>query len=119
MTVLFKDKEFECKCGCGLGIKDFRPSSIDRIHVARRIAGVSFVLNSAIRCPQHNAEVSKIGKTSSHLTGAFDIRCTLPRERFLIIDGLIKAGFTRLGVAKTFIHADDDPDKDQRVCWLY
>jgi len=116
---MFKDSEFDCKCGCGMGKKDFRPESIDRIFLARRIAGIPFVLNSAIRCAKHNKDVSKIGDTSSHLSGAFDIKCPDSRSRFIIIDALLKAGFTRIGIAKTFIHADDDPDKDQNVEWLY
>ena len=116
---MFQDHEFNCKCGCGLGKQDFRPETLDRIYLARRIAGIPFILNSAIRCSEHNNKVSFIGDNSSHLTGAFDIRCDDSRSRFIMIDALIKAGFTRIGISKTFIHADDDPKKEPRLIWTY
>jgi hypothetical protein len=36
-----------------------------------------------------------------------------------IVRGLLDAGFTRIGIAKTFIHADDDAESPQQVMWLY
>jgi len=48
-----------------------------------------------------------------------DIHCTNSRGRAIIIDALRKAGFTRFGIGNTFIHTDNDPDKDPDVMWLY
>jgi len=72
---------------------------------ARELAGVPFKINSGYRCEKHNKEV---GSTSrNHTSGnAADIACTDGPTRFKIVRGLIAAGFKRIGVAKTFIHAD-------------
>ena len=57
---------------------------------------------------------------SSHQKGiAADIKSRSSRNRSAILDGLIKAGFTRIGIGKTWIHVDNDPLKARRVTWLY
>jgi hypothetical protein len=116
----FKDSDFQCHCNqCGLGIDDMNPGSVDRLQVARELAGVHFVLTRAVSCDSHNQKVGG-SSTSSHLSGhAFDIACANDAHRWKIIDGLVKAGFTRIGVRKDFIHADDDPAKNQERLWVY
>jgi len=37
----------------------------------------------------------------------------------LIVEALFDAGFTRIGIAKTFIHADCDIELPQEVLWMY
>ena len=113
----FKDSEFECKCGCGLGRENFRPKSLDRLYNARKMANIPFVLLSAMRCPEHNKDI-KGKENSAHLRGAFDIRVANSHDRFIILQSLILAGFTRIGVYKTFIHADDDPTLPKEMTWL-
>lgn len=112
----FKNEEFNCPC-CNEHHIDF--DTIDKLISARTYAGIPFVINSGWRCEKHNAEVG--GKdTSSHLYGkAIDIKAVGSRNRYLIIYGLIHAGFNRIGIAKTFIHADTDHNKDDKVVWLY
>lgn len=112
----FKASEFGCPEGTDICMsREF----IEKLDKARGIAGVSFKLNSAYRTPEHNAEVG--GKPdSAHCKGlAVDIHCIGSRERFLILCALIEVGFTRIGIAKTFIHVDDDKSKDPEVVWLY
>ena len=48
---------------------------------------------------------------------AVDIACDDSVTRQKIVSGLIKAGFTRIGISKTFIHADNDLKTD--AIWLY
>ena len=50
---------------------------------------------------------------------AADIACSASLDRFTIVDALIDAGFNRLGIAKSFIHVDSDPDKAPYVIWTY
>jgi zinc D-Ala-D-Ala carboxypeptidase len=86
---------------------------------ARGISGIPFKINSGYRTIEHNYEVG--GKpNSSHIIGkAADISVQGSRQRWIIIDSLIKAGFNRIGVAKTFIHVDSDEHKDPDVLWTY
>ena len=113
----FKPSEFKCKCGCGLGFKDMKPSLIQRIEYARLVAGKAFVINSAIRCKAHNTAIEG-RENSAHLTGfAVDIKATNSKTRYAVIRGLVQAGFRRIGIYDSFIHADCDPSKPQDVSW--
>lgn len=113
----FKDEKLACKCGCGKN--NFKKSTRKRLNRARDIAGVPFIVNSACRCAEHNRKVGS-KPTSSHLVGvAMDIRAEDSVTRFAVLEGLMKAGFKRIGIHKDFIHADDDPTKPPRVAWMY
>lgn len=92
---------------------------LQRLDEAREYAGIPFIINSAWRSEEDNKRVG--GKpNSSHLKGlAVDIKATSSRQRGLILDALRSVGFSRIGIAKTFIHVDMDFDKDQDVTWLY
>ena len=90
-----------------------------KLDEARELAGVPFKINSAFRTPEHNTKIG--GKpNSSHLKGlAVDISVTNSRHRFIVLEALIKVGFNRIGIAKSFIHVDDDKDKSNEVVWVY
>ena len=86
---------------------------------ARESSSVPFKINSAYRSEKHNQRVGG-KKNSSHLVGkAADISCTDSRSRWIIISALQKAGFNRIGIAKSFIHVDSDKDKAADVIWTY
>lgn len=117
MAKYFSLDEFKCPCGCGQNdmVFDF----LARLEAARAGAGIPFVINSGFRCAEHNRAV---GGTilSSHMFGlAVDIDVPNSRARFKILESLVRAGFTRIGVGENFIHVDDDPKKDTQVVWLY
>lgn len=92
---------------------------ISMLDVARKKYGKSMTINSGYRTIEHNA---KVGGTpaSSHTKGlAVDIACTNSTDRFKLEGILREVGFKRIGIAKTFIHADIDKDKAQNVLWTY
>tara|TARA_R110000824_G_scaffold49549_4_gene139130 strand:- start:6580 stop:6945 length:366 start_codon:yes stop_codon:yes gene_type:complete len=90
---------------------------------ARDLAGITFKINSGYRTEaKNNAIYKSLGKTpikSSHLQGfAADIHCNNSQDRLRILNALIQNGFKRIGIAKTFIHCDNDPLKVNAV-WIY
>ena len=113
----FKPEEWACKCGCGDQKMD--EEFIQMINIARSFSDIPFVINSGKRCRKHNKnEGSK--PTSSHLKGmAADISCLSSYDRFRIIEGVVDAGFMRVGIGDGFIHVDNDNTKDPEVIWLY
>ena len=85
---------------------------------AREIAGIPFIINSAYRSPEHPLSIKN--PSSSHIKGlAVDIKATDSKTRFKIVKALIQVGFTRIGIADTFIHVDLDLDKTKNVIWTY
>jgi uncharacterized protein YcbK (DUF882 family) len=114
----FEISEFDSPDEIGSG-KYMQSSTLQMLDDARSIAGIPFKINSGFRSKSHNAYVGG-KKYSSHCYGyAVDIHCTDSRSRFIIIDSLLKAGFDRIGIADTFIHVDNDPEKDPDVIWTY
>lgn len=106
--------EFSCPC-CGEVQMDYE--QIEMLDEARELAGVPFKVNSGYRCKKHNENVGG-SPNSSHPKGyATDIAVRDSESRFKILKALLEVGFTRIGVYKTFIHCDNDPDKPQGVCW--
>lgn len=112
----FNIDEFKCPC-CGANL--ISEELIERLDQARELAGVPFTVSSGYRCKEHNAAVGG-SSTSSHLLGlAVDIVVDGGSNRFKVVDALLKVGFTRVGVAKSFVHADIDKAKVQNVLWTY
>lgn len=85
---------------------------------AREVSGIPFIINSAYRSPEHPLSIKN--PSSSHIKGlAVDIKATDSKTRFKIVQALMTVGFTRIGIADTFIHVDLDLDKTQNVIWTY
>ena len=98
----FKYEDFACLC---CGANKTNPVFIDMLDAARGFAGVPFIINSGYRCPVHNQAVGS--SADNHPAGeAADIRCTDGPARMKIVEGLIRAGFRRIGFHRGFIHAD-------------
>ena len=118
LVVYFKPHEFACKCGCGAGLSQMEKALLWRLNYARKLAGIPFVITSALRCELHNRRVGG-SKTSSHLYGfAVDIRTKNKFVQQRILKALKAAGFLRIGVAKKFIHVDVDYNKPP-ANWKY
>lgn len=114
----FTESEFrKCTPSCSLQDMDWRLMS--KLDYARELAGIPFVLNSCYRSPAWEASHGRNG-SSSHCKGlAVDIRCRTYSNRWKVVNALIKAGFTRIGIGKTYVHADIDATKTQNVIWDY
>lgn len=117
----FSQKEIACRCGCGADNVSDR--FMRKLEVARIASGIPYVTSCICRCPVHNKAVGG-SDTSSHMSTkeveckATDITYNSSVQRLLIVEGLLKAGIRRIGIAKTFIHADDDEHKSPCI-WLY
>lgn len=111
----FTKEEMACPC-CGKSEMD--RGFMDRLNMARSLAGVPFKINSAYRCRNHNYIVG--GKRdSAHTKGyAADIACTSSLFRHKILKALRAVRFNRIGIYKTFIHVDCDLDKVEDVTWV-
>ncbi len=117
MSKWFKLSDFTCRDECGKN--NISPMLVDMLDAARDEAGIPFVINRGCSCVKHNAEVGG-SETSSHLPGlAIDIGCKTSKERWLIVNALVGAGFRRIGIGETFIHADMDGSKPQNIIYLY
>jgi len=115
----FKESEFACKC-CGQG--GIQQSTREKAESARNIAGVPFIINSGYRCPVNQGKLIEAGLselTSSHPKGyAIDVSATESHQRYRILLGLLKAGFNRIEIRGTWLHADDDPDKPPNLIFF-
>ena len=92
---------------------------LNKLSKARELAAIGFKITSGYRSPQHNEKVGGV-PSSSHTNGhAVDIYAPTSTQKYLIINSLLQVGFNRIGVAKNFIHVDDDPSKSEDVIWTY
>lgn len=90
-----------------------------KLDLARRISNIPYEPTSGFRTIDHELKMDRDG-SSSHTKGiAIDLKAQYSRQRFLILKGLLEAGFTRIGIGEDFIHVDDDKEKDQHVVWHY
>tara|TARA_R110000822_G_scaffold99831_1_gene224979 strand:+ start:230 stop:580 length:351 start_codon:yes stop_codon:yes gene_type:complete len=113
----FESYEFDCPKLPNSGI-NMDNAFLQMLDDARGIAGIPFKITSGYRSVAHNKSVGGV-QNSSHLVGkAADIAVGSGSERYIILNALIKANFKRLGVAKSFIHCDNDESKPNSI-WTY
>tara|TARA_R110002012_G_scaffold197522_2_gene366100 strand:+ start:23774 stop:24136 length:363 start_codon:yes stop_codon:yes gene_type:complete len=114
----FKLSEFDSPDAVGSG-EMMEPEFLDMLDLARDIAGFPFIITSGFRSIAHNRAVRGV-KNSSHMMGwAADLSCTSSKRRFLMVEALMDAGFTRIGIGSNFIHCDCDPNKTGLLIWTY
>lgn len=114
----FDLSEFDSPDEPGSG-ENMKASTLDLLNKTRHKAGFPFHISSGVRSEAHNERVGGVSG-SSHTKGwAVDVRCSNSSDRFKIIKCALEAGFTRIGVGKSFVHLDNDPDKPSNVIWTY
>ncbi len=92
---------------------------LNKLSKARELAAIGFKITSGYRSPAHNEKVGGVPSSSHTIGRAVDIYAPTSRQKYIIINALLQAKFNRIGVAKNFIHVDDDPSKDEDVIWTY
>ena len=113
----FTESEFVCD-----GVNCFDKMNhdlLEKLDIARDMCGFPFKITSSWRSPEYNAKVGG-KKSSAHLNGnACDLACTNSTTRMYMIEALLTAGFTRIGISNRFIHVDVDEELPQNVIWTY
>lgn len=115
-------ESLEC-ISLGLCVPPCQVSDMDQdflmfLLAAQRLYGKKFKINSAFRSVAHEKKQGRNG-LSSHCKGvAVDIACTDHVDRLRLVRSLVRVGFLRIGIAKTFIHVDYDKSKSASL-WLY
>lgn len=109
----FKIEEFACPC---CKVQKMDQVVMDKIDLIRAKMDTPLKINSAYRCPSHNAAVS--GKSNSlHLKGqALDVcisKFSAEQKRQFL--DLVSQAFCGIGIGKTFIHMDIGAEK----LWVY
>jgi hypothetical protein len=123
----FSQVEVACKCGRCRGAAKISPDLITRLQAMRDEVG-PIRITSGVRCRKHPE--SRTRPTSSHVPNdlgdiegkvghAVDIAAVGSRRRFRLLAAAIAAGFTRIGIGKSFLHLDNDYNKSQGVIWDY
>ena len=126
----FKLSEFDSPDLEGSG-SNMNYTFLEKLDYARGLAmdgekEIPFIITSGYRTEAYQDDLTRRGYktakkgTSPHLKGlAADISVKDSRQRFIVINSLLLAGFTRIGIADTFIHVDLDLEKTQNVIWTY
>jgi len=110
----FSAAELACRCGkCGLGQNDMNEDFMEFLISLREKLGFQFPVTSAIRCPEHNNNVSSTGLDGPHTTGhAVDIQIYGSHALWLV-EYSVRLGMSGVGVfqkgplSQRFIHLDD------------
>lgn len=114
----FKQIEFE-RATPSCSYTDMSESFLRQLDIARFLADVPFIINSAYRSYVYELERGRSGE-SAHVKGmAVDIHCIDSASRMKIVDGALAAGINRIGIGSTWVHLDVDLSKKNNVIWLY
>ena len=119
----FKLSEFDSPDRPGSG-ELMEPTVLEALDIARDIYGHPMKINSGVRTVEYNRQLMEKGypasPKSSHLLGwAADIAVPNNHKRFLMLEALLDAGFTRIGIGENYYHVDMDPNKTPCCIWVY
>lgn len=110
LSAHFSRKEMACHCGCGFNTVN--PALVEKLEAIRAHFGAPVIVNSACRCPKHNASQGGAVKSQHVLGNAADIRVKgfTPSQ---VADFVDKAwpDTGGLGRYRTFTHVDVRPPK--------
>lgn len=81
--------------------------------------GFGWDITSGYRCPKLNADVGGVSNSAHVVALALDVRFTSPAHAIALVKAFIKAGFKRIGLGNTFIHADLSTVLPTPMVWEY
>lgn len=114
----FKEHEFKCKCGVCYSSVLMDKRLLIALDRMRKRFGKPIIINSGVRCSDHNQDEGGV-KNSSHLYGmASDIKVETDRDRFVLIGLAIEMGIPRIGIGIGYLHLDVDTSKNYPRIWL-
>ncbi len=113
----FSMAELACRCGgrfCA-GMYHHDPAFLDALERMRATVGRPLVINSGHRCAQWNAAVGGAPMSMHKVAIAADIS-VVGHGRGRLLRAARAAGFTGIGLARSFIHVDL---RAQPAGWIY
>lgn len=114
----FSEKEFN-KCSPSCSMSDMDNDFLNLLDKIREDAEIPLIINSAYRSEEWDKSKGRSGN-SAHTKGkAVDIKYTTTSAAFKIVKAALKNGIKRIGIAKTYIHIDNDETLPQNVMWNY
>ena len=118
MSKYFSPSEFT-RCTPSCKIEQMDQAFLALLDEVREAAGIPLVLNCAYRSVAWDKSKGRDGK-SAHTKGkAVDIRGNSSANRYKIVAAALGCGIRRIGIAKTYVHLDNDETKPQGVIWDY
>ena len=106
-----------CPCGKCSGVLDTNLLSL--LSFIEKAMEKELYITSGYRCQEHNLSVGGV-PNSAHTKGLdVDISMSSDKDRYTLITLLLSGGMNRIGIAKTFIHADKDPTLNAKRIWVY
>lgn len=115
-------KHFSPETDPGIDFSHATPESLQMLDVARDIAGVPFKVSRSYSTPEHSIAVGGLGDDAHTEEGctAYDVEYADHAQRVRIIFGLIKAGFTGIGVNEknSHVHGDASPILPRPAFWI-
>lgn len=98
----FSKAEFDCK---HTGQNDMKPAFMDKLLELRKRYNKPMQITSGYRSPQHPIEAKKGHSNGEHTKGmCADVGTPDGHVRFELVKLALELGFTRIGVAKGFVH---------------
>ena len=114
----FKPAEFDCPTMPGSG-SHMDMDFVRKLDAMRETCGFAFRINSGYRSEEHNRNIGGVPNSSHKKFLAADVHVSDSAMRFAIVAAAMLHGVRRIGVAKSFVHLDTDPDKPAELLWTY
>lgn len=100
-------------------VEDLHPELVELIRRAQHLAGFTFTITSGYRPKSWELGRGRDGSSSHTKRLAVDISTCDSHTRYKVLVSLACVGVPRLGVGKTFVHADIDETKAHPIIFHY